>query len=101
MKILFDYQAFEQQKYGGVSLYFFEIVSRLKQSNDTEYELPISYSSNEYLKEIPEIKDKIIGGSDFYKSFFGGYEFKGKHRLFKFRNKFFQRTYLIKPKYYK
>lgn len=89
MKILYDYQIFENQAFGGVSRYFFEIISRFKKEDQHQYYLPIGYSSNEYLKELNEIK--IIGKSDFYSSFFWGYEFKGKHRLYQIRNKLLRR----------
>ena len=61
MKILFDYQTFEQQKFGGVSRYFFELYSQFKKKEGVECEIEISYSSNQYIKTIPEINNKIIG----------------------------------------
>jgi glycosyltransferase involved in cell wall biosynthesis len=89
MKILYDYQTFEQQKFGGISRYFFEIIKNNIQNPDFEYYLPLIYSSNHYIQSIQTIKECLKGGSDFYDNFFNGYEFKGKWSLYNLRNKFF------------
>lgn len=86
MKILYDYQVFESQKHGGVSRYFFALISQFPQSPNLSYSLPIKYSGNVYLKTLPEFKNIISGGSDYYEHFMGGVEFKGKTRLFNLRN---------------
>jgi glycosyltransferase involved in cell wall biosynthesis len=85
MKILYDYQAFEMQKFGGITRYFYEILSRLDKENS--WELPIKYSNNEYLKKIPGFENKIIAKPDDYKEFFWGKKFKGKSRLYNIKNK--------------
>jgi len=50
MKVLFDNQIFILQKYGGISRYFFELMSYLN-NNNFNFELPLAYSDNDYLKE--------------------------------------------------
>jgi glycosyltransferase involved in cell wall biosynthesis len=87
MKILFDYQIFEQQKVGGISRYFFELINQFQNNNELEWDLPIIYSGNEYLKELPQMKNQIKGNSDFYNNFLGGVNFKGKSKLFNLANK--------------
>ena len=46
MKVLFDYQVFSIQKYGGVSRYFCEIIKTMN------YSLPILVSNNYYLQKL-------------------------------------------------
>jgi glycosyltransferase involved in cell wall biosynthesis len=89
MKILFDYQAFEMQKFGGISRYFYEILCRLNKEPSASWELPVQYSTNEYLKKIPGFENKIIARPDEYKAFLWGKKFKGKSRLYNIKNKFF------------
>ena len=49
MKIFYDHEAFSIQEYGGVSRYFFEIISRLKKYNNCQPILSKIYSNNKYL----------------------------------------------------
>lgn len=44
MKILFDYQVFSFQKYGGISRYFFELIK------NCDNEIPVLFSENSYLQ---------------------------------------------------
>jgi glycosyltransferase involved in cell wall biosynthesis len=66
MKILYDYQAFSYQNYGGVSRYYFELISRLG-GNGISFELPAMYSTNHYarkLKSSAMIHSRYYGSSD-------------------------------------
>lgn len=66
MKILYDYQAFSYQNYGGVSRYYFELMSRLG-SNGISFELPAMFSMNHYAKKLKssgKIRTKYYGSSD-------------------------------------
>lgn len=87
MKVLFDYQTFEQQNHGGISRYFVELILQLKKDRSMEFSLPIEYSSNVYLEELPEIAHQIKGPSDYYKQFITKKEFPGKFRLFQLHQK--------------
>ena len=50
MKILFDYQIFLLQKYGGISSYYLKLISELiKQEHNTKIITPL-YISNELNK---------------------------------------------------
>ncbi|MGE5656088.1 MAG: glycosyltransferase family 4 protein [Actinomycetota bacterium] len=52
-KIVYDYQVFCWQKYGGVSRYLYELATHLTQANEFEVKvLAIAYV-NEYLKKCP------------------------------------------------
>lgn len=78
MKILFDHQIFTLQKYGGISRYFYELISRLDKFESVEVKHSILYSNNVYL-------DKSFCHQPYlnYENWlFPGY-FKGKNRLLK------------------
>lgn len=51
MKIILDSQAFNYQKYGGVSRYYTEIFSVLSRNPDVEVIIPWLYTKNIYYKE--------------------------------------------------
>jgi glycosyltransferase involved in cell wall biosynthesis len=55
MKVLFDNQIFLSQKYGGISRYFFEMFREFESLNK-DYEVPIKYSNNEYIKDLINCK---------------------------------------------
>lgn len=66
MKILYDYQAFSYQNYGGVSRYYYELISRLG-GNGISFELPAMYSTNHYarkLKSSASTHSRYYGSSD-------------------------------------
>ncbi len=88
MKVLFDHQAFEMQKFGGVSRYFYEILNKFNEDNSVIWDLDIKYSVNEYLKRNPRYKNNIFEKPDFYKNFFWGINFKGKSRLYDLKKHF-------------
>ena len=51
MNILFDYQAFEMQRFGGVSHSYAELISHLQKDNECKYEIGLKESNNIHLKE--------------------------------------------------
>lgn len=55
MKVLFDYQTFSMQKYGGISRYFANLHFGLNSIEGTESELGLLFSDNAYIKndELP------------------------------------------------
>lgn len=84
MKILYDTQCFDIQKFGGISRYFCEIMKNLPRDN--EFYLPCVYSRNEYLKQsrlVDFVEDK--SGIDY---FFPNIDFIGKKHLYSLKNKF-------------
>ena len=82
MKLLFDSQILDEQKYGGISRYFSEIFTELDREN-ISYRVPITYSNNEYINNVPRFKKqdliknynkRIINKIDFkYKGFLRKY----------------------------
>ncbi len=92
MKILYDHQIFEIQKFGGISRIYCELMHRYSGSPDVSWELPIVYSSNTYLAEIPEYKNKILpipNEVDYQKAFLFGYSFRGKRLLYELKKAIF------------
>lgn len=91
MKILYDYQIFEHQVHGGISRYFYQLMEAMRVSAGMTYELPLQYSSNQYVLSIPELSGQLKGPSDFYRQFLNGTEFKGKWTLFQLHSRLFPR----------
>jgi glycosyltransferase involved in cell wall biosynthesis len=81
MKILYDHQIFEDQKIGGISRYFVELINY----NPTA-KLSMKYSNNVYLQSNKSKKIKIISPQKYYDNFIIPYNFKGKGRLFQYYN---------------
>lgn len=84
MRVLYDYQAFEMQRFGGVSRYFFELIKHL--DDTTDWELPIKYSANEYLSQLLLPYVHLEGTLNYYDSFLSNLNFKGKWSLYTLRN---------------
>lgn len=51
MRIFFDYQAFEMQRFGGVSHSYAELISHLQKNNEFDYKIGLKESDNIHLKE--------------------------------------------------
>ncbi|MBW8308899.1 MAG: glycosyltransferase family 4 protein [Candidatus Paracaedibacteraceae bacterium] len=56
MKILYDYQILCAQKYGGISRYYYELVSRISKYENTKIEIPALFSCNYYFENYFEKK---------------------------------------------
>ncbi len=54
MKILFDYQIFYLQKFGGISNYFFNLIKNLENNNKYIIELYAPMYINNYIELLPE-----------------------------------------------
>jgi len=76
MKIFYDHQTFSVQEFGGISRYFYEVISRIKKINRFSVELSLLFSNNHYLDS-----------SFKYHRFFPHYKFKGKVRIMTMINK--------------
>lgn len=53
--IIYDSQVFDQQKFGGISRYFCEIISRLQ----FKYDIPVRYTENHYLSQTKIARHRI------------------------------------------
>jgi len=88
MKILYDHQIFELQRFGGISRYFSELLRHFGQYPSPEWELSTRYSRNEYLTGIKQIQNSIESPGGSYNDFCWGREFTGKWMLYYLKNKF-------------
>ena len=86
MKILYDHQAFEMQKFGGISRYFCELITQLDNNPAASVEVAIQYSQNEYLKDT-RFGLTAQENPDSYDNFMRGRDFRGKWNLYAARNK--------------
>nr|WP_315243906.1 glycosyltransferase family 1 protein [uncultured Flavobacterium sp.] len=77
MKVLFDYQIFAMQQYGGISRYFFELIKRFENS-ENDYLLGTKFTNNAYLNSNTF--------SNVY-PFFPNFNFRGKERFIDLVNK--------------
>ena len=85
LKILYDHQIFEAQKFGGISRYFYELISSKKEASI----LSLNYSNNNYILSDAYYSQRISAKEESLRSFFWGMDFRGKHRLFNLRNRIF------------
>lgn len=85
MKVLFDYQAFTMQNYGGVSKCFCELIKSFPSA--IQYEIAIKQSNNIHLKEsslVENIKEAPCNIVTFSKKF----SFRGHVRTYYILNKY-------------
>lgn len=84
MKILYDYQAFLMQNYGGISRCFAEIIPLLP--TDIDWRIAIKQSDNYYLRQRKLVKklDKVRNP---YANFFPKINFRGKSQIYNLMNK--------------
>lgn len=76
MKILFDHQIFTQQQYGGISRYFFELIKRFEEVEDS-CDVATHFTDNAYYnKQFNSKLNRILPNSNF----------KGKKRITNYLN---------------
>lgn len=76
MRVLFDHQAFTDQEYGGISRYYFELISRFG-ADENVPRSSLLLSSNAYLNSSYD--SRVV-------NFFPKRSFKGKKRIIRFVN---------------
>jgi len=90
IRILYDFQAFTYQDYGGVSKYFTELLSRLKEQRTVQVILPFFFTNNTHF-----LQRRLEN----YPSFFPYLEFKGKRKLQYIINRKLSQKFLQKGDY--
>ncbi len=90
MKILYDYQIFNSQAYGGISRYFYELMNQFKSSGEPDFELALRYSNNIYLNNTS------IG---YFKTFFKNNDFRGRRKLMSILNLLHSKKSLVSQQY--
>ncbi|AJI47693.1 glycosyltransferase family 4 protein [Francisella philomiragia] len=78
MKILYDHQIFTEQKYGGISRYFYELIREFHQQKNIDFDVSLFLSNNYYISD-KEYADYI--------NFLPNTKFKGKWRIYNTFNK--------------
>lgn len=58
MKLLYDHQIIEDQRYGGVSKYFSELWKCFEESKEPQFQVSITYSNNIFLRDLTSIRYK-------------------------------------------
>ena len=92
MKILYDTQCFNMQKFGGISRYFCEIMKNLPK--EFEFSLPCIYSDNEYLKQANLVNLKEFKDPNSFECFLPGINFIGKQRLYSLKKRLLSSRFL-------
>lgn len=78
MKILYDHQVFTNQVYGGISRYFYELMSRFSDNKGITFELSLLYSNNHYIENA---------SFSSHRTFLKRTHFRGKQKLLHILNK--------------
>ncbi|MBW0434152.1 glycosyltransferase family 4 protein [Leptospira yasudae] len=80
MKVLYDHQIFSLQSFGGISRYFYEIMTGLEKNFRVDVKHSVLYSSNEYLKDrnLFPLKKEYS-----YQDWFPSVRFRGMYRIFR------------------
>jgi len=72
MKVLYDHYIFTDQKYGGISRYFYELIKFFNINKNVEVSVPLVFSNNYYIKDCKDVD---------HLQFFPNHSFKGKQKL--------------------
>lgn len=85
MKVLYDYQIFSMQKFGGISNSFVQLIKRLPA--DFKYEISIRENDNVHLKDSGIVK--VVPAQCTEENFISTTKFKGRGLLYKQYSKLF------------
>jgi len=78
MKILYDHQIFSTQKYGGISLYFSELMSQFSLNPDIDFHIALGYSNNQNIRNKP-LLNKYWSKNNLFCPFINQFPFIEKH----------------------
>jgi glycosyltransferase involved in cell wall biosynthesis len=79
MKVLFDHQAFDLQRWGGISRYHLELMRGL--SREIAVELSLARSLNDHLPELNRLLGLGATDAGYLETFLGGARFPGRKQL--------------------
>lgn len=98
IKVFYDYQIMLQQKFGGISRYFYELFSRINQMEDIKVDAYCYGNRNAYFeKYFGSIKDRRILGMGFLNRFLMPKKMKGYDII----HPTYYHPYILKCKYKK
>jgi glycosyltransferase involved in cell wall biosynthesis len=89
MKVLYDHQIFDLQKYGGISKYFSELIYASR--DKYEYEISLKFSDNHHLRSRNLLACAPI--PDYKKNFLTTQNFPGKGRILNWTKRLFPKNY--------
>ena len=72
MKVIYDSYIFTEQKYGGISRYYYELIKFFNKDQDVIASAPLVFSNNHYINDKKDVKHLV---------FFPNKTIKGKQRL--------------------
>lgn len=78
MNIFYDHQIFSSQVFGGISRYFYQLISRLNETGDANARVDVFCSNNYYYHTLPEASRRY---------FFKNWNFKGRNRVLEHINR--------------
>jgi len=89
MKVLYDYQMFTTQNAGGITRYFYELITHFDKDDAVSWEIPIKYSDNLYLREHPFFSNKLLPNPSQLKNYkgFSKVSFAADKVLYKLKSK--------------
>lgn len=90
MKIMYDYQIFTMQNYGGISRYFCELIVELERLGELQLINSLMISNNRYITDVNLFAHRQL---------LSGYEFSGKRRICSIINKTYTINQLKKTDY--
>ena len=79
MRVHFDAQIFNAQRFGGISRLFTELFKCFDRDDSIDWELSLDLPNNEYIREMERTGSYLTG----YKKFLWGARFKGKGRIYR------------------
>jgi glycosyltransferase involved in cell wall biosynthesis len=88
MKVLYDFQTFNNQQYGGISRYYYELMNHFRKSDDIQFDLGLKYTHNHYATHSDFLKVKVPNNRTI-DDMLWGINFKGKGKLFRYYSKLF------------
>lgn len=83
MRILYDHQIFDMQRFGGISRYFCSLIRHLQDATDVALSLPVRFSDNRHLSEAGV---SVTSATRDFDAFLLGASFRGKWRLYQLLN---------------
>lgn len=80
MRLLYDAQIFNMQRYGGISRLFVELFRHFGKDKLVEWDIELDFPHNAYVQEL-EKRDQLVTA---YSKFCWGLRFKGKGRIYNY-----------------
>jgi len=90
MRVLYDHTIFTNQKYGGISRYYYELLKQFNKIEEIDYKVSLLLSNNHYISDKKDIN---------HLKFFTNNKFKGKDRFIIETNNLYRKI-LLKNKHF-